>query len=392
MMIRILMGFIVILSLVTGGVLAQDTETTTEPTPATDTEPTAAGDTAATAGSDAEATPASDSAYVRVANFAASSEAVDISLNAEGADFPGFAFQQIGDWTAVAPGTYNITAGEASAEVALDTNTWTTLAVVEAPEGGLTIQPIPEVFDVMTPGTAGFTVVHAANGTPALNMLRDGVVFVNGLDYLGVPEQPAFASLNVDSGTFDIAFEEPERPGEPVVDLPQTEFPENSHVFIAVVHDGGQPRTVVDVTTPAEVAMVTGALEEPGTIIEAADANEHLAGLRDALERAGLTEQFSGEESFTIFAPADFVMDDAAMSDPEALANLLRSHIVEGEMTLQDITEAGSLTTLAGSDLEVSIDGDSVFVNDAQVIEANIPATNGVIHMLNGLVTPEAGS
>jgi len=388
-----MMGLLIILSLITGGVLAQDTDATAEPTAASDIEPTAGSDAEPTAESDTEPTAESDAAYVRVANFAASSEGVDISLNAEGADFPGFAFQQIGDWTAIAPGTYNVTAGEASAEVALDTGTWTTLAVVESPEGeGLTIQPIPEVFDLMTPGTAGFTVVHAANGTPALNMLRDEVVFVNGLDYLGVPDQPAFASLNVDSGTFDIAFEEPERPGEPVVDLPQTEFPENSHVLIALVHDGGQPRALVDVTTPAEVAMVTGVLEEPGTILEAADANEHLAGLRDALEQAGLTEQFGGEEAFTIFAPADFVMDDETMNDPEALANLLRSHIVEGEMTLQDITEAGSLTTLAGSDLQVSIDGDSVFVNDAQIIEANIPATNGVIHMVNGLATPEADS
>src|SRR5690606_25751070 len=135
----------------------------------------------------------------------------------------------------------------------------------------------------------------------------------------------------------------------------QTEFPENSHVLIAVVHDGGQPRAVVDVTSPAEVALVTGVLEEPGTILEAADANEHLAGLREALEEAGLSEQFGGEEAFTIFAPADFVLDDAALNDPEALASLLRAHTVEGELTLQDIMEAETLTTLAGSDLQVNV-------------------------------------
>lgn len=112
---------------------------------------------------------------------------------------------------------------------------------------------------------------------------------------------------------------------------------------------------------------MTGRLEEPGTILEAADANEHLAGLREAL-------------------------DDTGMNDPEALATLLRAHTVEGALTLQDIMEAETLTTLAGSDLHVHVEGNTVFVNDAQVIEANIPATNGVIHMLNGLATPAAGS
>jgi uncharacterized surface protein with fasciclin (FAS1) repeats len=370
MMFRIVMGVLILASLITGGVLAQDSEATVEPTPLSDT------------------------AYVRVANFAASADSVDIALDAENGAFPGFTFQQIGDWTAVPTGTYNVTAGEATAEVGLEAGTWTTLAVVESSEaeGTLTVQAIPEVYDVMTPGTAGFTVVHAANGTPALNMLRDEVVFVSGIDYLGVPAQPAFASLNVDSGTFDIAFEEPEIPGETVVDLPQLDFPENAHVLIALVHDGGQPRALIDVTTPAEVAMVTGVLEEPGTLMDAAQANEHLVGLREALDEAGLTEQFSGDAPFTIFAPADFVLDDAAANDPEALANLLRAHTVEGEMTLQDIMEAETLTTLAGSDLQVHVEGDTIFVNDAQVIEANIPATNGVIHMLNGLVTPEDAS
>jgi uncharacterized surface protein with fasciclin (FAS1) repeats len=141
----------------------------------------------------------------------------------------------------------------------------------------------------------------------------------------------------------------------------------------------------------AEVLMAQGMMEEPGTIIEAARANPLLTPWLEMVEQAGLTETLSGEGPFTVFVPADFVFDglpDDLRNNPEALATFLNSHIVEGDLRSQDVFKAGTLTTLGGSDLTIEERGENAFVNEAQVIDVNIPATNGVIHIVNNFVVP----
>jgi uncharacterized surface protein with fasciclin (FAS1) repeats len=152
---------------------------------------------------------------------------------------------------------------------------------------------------------------------------------------------------------------------------------------------------LVENTPMAEIMMTDGDMEEPGTIIEAAQAREELAPWLEAVEAAGLTETLSGEGPFTVFIPADFVFDelpDDIRNNPEALADMLRGSIVEGDLRSQAVFQAGTLTTLAGDELTIEERGEDAFVNDAQVINVNIPATNGVIHVVNDFLMPlEAG-
>jgi uncharacterized surface protein with fasciclin (FAS1) repeats len=139
----------------------------------------------------------------------------------------------------------------------------------------------------------------------------------------------------------------------------------------------------------AEVALARGDMEQPGTIIEAARAHEELAPWLEAIEQAGLVETLSGEGPFTVFIPADFAFNELPeeiRSDPDAMVNLLRGHIVEGDLRSQDVFKAGTLTTLADNQLTIEERGEVAFVNDAQVINVNIPATNGVIHLINDFV------
>ncbi len=120
--------------------------------------------------------------------------------------------------------------------------------------------------------------------------------------------------------------------------------------------------------------------------MNAVQADENLTSLASALESTGLAQELSGEgQQYTLFAPANFVLDGMDTSDPQALESLLRGHIVEGRLTSRDVFNAGSLTALDGSQLEITAEGNNVFVNGAQIIDVNIPATNGVIHMLNGV-------
>jgi uncharacterized surface protein with fasciclin (FAS1) repeats len=53
-----------------------------------------------------------------------------------------------------------------------------------------------------------------------------------------------------------------------------------------------------------------------------------------------------------------------------------------------DLTDGMEITTLGGDVLEVTIDEDGVFINDAQVILADIEATNGVVHVIDTVLLP----
>ncbi|MBZ0293162.1 MAG: fasciclin domain-containing protein [Anaerolineae bacterium] len=334
-----------------------------------------------------------DNAYVRVANFAPDSDSVNVSLSEDGGSFDAVEYGQVGEWMAVPAGSYTASLNQSdvqSDETPLSAGSWTTLAIVASQEdGSFVIQPIQEAYAELIPGTAGITVVNATQDIPALNMLRDDVVYVSNLTPLSASEATSIASFRMDSGTFDIAFVQPEEPETPVVSLAQTEIPENTYMLIAVVDNGQGPETLTDITSAAEVAVVTGQLEAPGTVVEAVEAQENLTSLANAIEQTDLAEQLHGEGPFTLFAPANFVLDNNDFGSGEELANALRAYIVEGELTSQDVLNSGTLTTLDGTQLQVNLQGDNIYVNDAQILAVNIPATNGVIHIIGGSLVPQ---
>lgn len=341
--------------------------------------------------------------YLRVAHFAPDGGEVDVFIDGVASDFQSLAYQDVSDWVAVPAGEVNVSVAPAGslaedaltqpATVEVAAGTWTTAVVSGSVEDGTaTVEAIPEAYPELIPGTAGFTVIHAAEGGPSLNLIRDDVVYVTGLEYMGTAEESAaqaeneVTSFRIDSGTFDIQFVEPETPDTPVIDLSQTEIPENTYMLIAVVGSEGSLEAVTHVTDAADVALVTEQLEAPGTIIEAAQGNENLTALAEQLSSSGLADQLSGEGPFTVFAPANFVLDNFAAGDAQITEDFLLNHVVEGKLTSQEVFEAGSITTLGGIPLEITREGNNVFVNGAQIIDVNIPATNGVIHMLSGVV------
>jgi len=139
------------------------------------------------------------------------------------------------------------------------------------------------------------------------------------------------------------------------------------------------------VTDESAVEIAQGKLPKPGTLLEALRANDNLTAFADAIQSAGLTDLLAGSTEYTIFAPANFIMDNFGSMTTEEQANTLRSYIVEGKYTSKQVLDAGTLTALDGTKLTVTTDNNAIFVNGVQVIDVNISATNGVIHMLNGL-------
>lgn len=163
---------------------------------------------------------------------------------------------------------------------------------------------------------------------------------------------------------------------------------------------------VADTETSAEEPVA----EEPTTETEAAEGIDtenytitELTGNSDsftiltaALAASGLTEELSGKGPFTIFAPTD----EAFEALPEGLVNqlmqpenkavlkqILTYHVLPGAVPSADLA-TGSVTTVEGEDLDVTKNDAVTTVNDANVILADVVASNGIIYVIDSVMVP----
>jgi uncharacterized surface protein with fasciclin (FAS1) repeats len=143
--------------------------------------------------------------------------------------------------------------------------------------------------------------------------------------------------------------------------------------------------------TPTDTTATTGE-----TIVDVAAANGSFNTLVAAVQAAGLEETLSGEGPYTVFAPTDEAF--AALPEgtvekltkPEnqaALQQILSYHVVEGEVPAAEI-QSGPVGTVEGGDLEVTADAGEVTVNGASVVQPDVVASNGVIHVVDTVLLP----
>ncbi len=139
------------------------------------------------------------------------------------------------------------------------------------------------------------------------------------------------------------------------------------------------------------------AAEAAPSIAEIAASSEDFSILTAAIEAAGLTEVLSNSDaSLTVFAPTDTAFEalpdgtvDALLlpENQDQLTQLLTYHVVEGEVFSTDLA-SGNVDTLAGASITVMVDGEAVTINQANVIAADIEASNGVIHVIDAVLLP----
>ena len=149
----------------------------------------------------------------------------------------------------------------------------------------------------------------------------------------------------------------------------------------------------IDVTKTEETCekMWTPSVDIPTT---AAATTIHTA-LVAALDKANLVETLKGEGPFTVFAPTDQAFADAGINlddyDTEekisALAGILTYHVVSGKVMSTDLTGGMEATALSDDVLKFTV-GDAVLVNDATVVIADVPVSNGVIHVIDKVLIP----
>ena len=151
-------------------------------------------------------------------------------------------------------------------------------------------------------------------------------------------------------------------------------------------------------TMAAESSMAA----EPGTIVDVAVAAGSFTTLVAAVQAAGLVETLSGPGPFTVFAPTDEAFAAALeslgltaeelLADTETLTSILTYHVIAGEVpSSQVVTMNGqSAATVNGAEVTITVEGDTVKVNDATVTAVDVEASNGVIHVIDSVLLPPA--
>lgn len=126
-----------------------------------------------------------------------------------------------------------------------------------------------------------------------------------------------------------------------------------------------------------------------------------LSLLRAAVTRANLGATLSGSGSFTVFAPTNDAFTAAGLGTEaainavpvETLRNILLYHVFTQKYAAANIPSGTTeLTTASNSKAYVSKKSNGVYVNGAMVTNADINASNGVIHVINKVLMPPAGN
>lgn len=134
-------------------------------------------------------------------------------------------------------------------------------------------------------------------------------------------------------------------------------------------------------------------------IVDTAVAAGSFQTLAKALQAADLVDALKGTGPFTVFAPTDEAfaklpagtLDDLLKPEnKEKLRAILTYHVVAGDFPAAKVIALSSAKTLNGQNVKITGTGGNVMVNNAHVVKADIPASNGVIHVIDTVILPEA--
>jgi len=149
-------------------------------------------------------------------------------------------------------------------------------------------------------------------------------------------------------------------------------------------------------TTMADMESSTSAPEASGTIVDVAAGNPDFSTLVELVTAAGLGETLSGTGPFTVFAPTNeafaAVPADtlaALAADPTgALTDVLKLHVISGKVDAAAATSAaGTCVETLGGKVKVEKVGEELTIGGVPIVATDVPASNGVIHVLGGVIT-----
>jgi uncharacterized surface protein with fasciclin (FAS1) repeats len=146
----------------------------------------------------------------------------------------------------------------------------------------------------------------------------------------------------------------------------------------------------------ASVALVASqAAFAAGDIVDTAVGAGQFTTLVAAVKAAGLVDTLKGPGPFTVFAPTDAAFAklpagtvDALLKDTAKLKSILTYHVVSGKVMAKDV-RTGDVKTVQGSSLALKADAGKVMIGGANVVLADVAASNGVIHAIDTVLIPK---
>jgi uncharacterized surface protein with fasciclin (FAS1) repeats len=132
-------------------------------------------------------------------------------------------------------------------------------------------------------------------------------------------------------------------------------------------------------------------------IVEVAAAAGTFNTLLAAATAADLVDALKSDGPLTVFAPTDEAFDRLPAGTVETLLKpenkeklqaVLLYHVVEGKVTAEEVVKLTSVKTLEGDSVDISVKMGKVYVDNAQVIAADVEASNGVIHVIDAVILP----
>lgn len=173
--------------------------------------------------------------------------------------------------------------------------------------------------------------------------------------------------------------------------------------LILTVFAGATLALVSACSPPAPKAPEAPAAEAPAPAPAAADLTQTakntgiFSTFAKAVDAADLGATLSEPGPYTIFVPEDSAFAKlppaklkALLADKAALARLLKYHVVSGRITSKDMAQGETdLTTVEGGAIKLKVDTE-IHVNGVKVVQSDIDASNGVIHVIDTVLTPPA--
>ena len=134
-----------------------------------------------------------------------------------------------------------------------------------------------------------------------------------------------------------------------------------------------------------------------GNVIDKLNETGKFTKLNETLSKSGLSENLKGEGPFTVFAPLDDAF--AAISaqtyygllredNKDKLVNILGRHVFSKKITSSDIDSEIKLKAINGEEVTIKKVNGIVYINEAEVVTADIVVSNGVIHFINRVLQP----
>ena len=145
----------------------------------------------------------------------------------------------------------------------------------------------------------------------------------------------------------------------------------------------------------AAMGMV-GTINVVGTVVDIIVNSDSHQTLETAVLAANLAETLNGDGPFTVFAPSDNAFDGLAegtlafiLANADQLSDVLLNHVHSGNVLSTDLENGMGVPTLNNTELTVTIDGMTVMIDLATVTQADLIATNGVVHVIDKVLLPD---